>query len=118
MSDPFQLMLLEDLNIVSWNHNPRGRKRNWRSFFFSSNKDLRCARMTRAKKQLAKRVDIGRAELRKSVRFEGGVPGQSDFCAIQNAGLAEEDHLELDFEKEDSISEDLPTVSALRDFCI
>ena len=30
--------------------------------------------MTRAKKQLAKRSDIGSGELRKSVRFDGGVP--------------------------------------------
>ena len=69
--------------------------------------------MTRATKQLSKRTDIGRAQLRKSIRFEGGVPGQSDFRALQNARLAEEDLLQLDLEKEVSISEDLPTVSAL-----
>ena len=69
--------------------------------------------MTRARKQLSKRTDIGRAQLRKSVCFEGGVPGQSDFRALQNARLAEEDLLQLDLEKEVSISEDLSTVSAL-----
>ena len=74
--------------------------------------------MTRARKQLSKRTDIGRAQLRKSVRFEGGVPAQSDFRALQNARLAEEDLLQLDVEKADSISEDLPTVSALPPFCI
>ena len=74
--------------------------------------------MTRARKQLLKRADIGRAQLRKSVRFDGGVPGQTDFRAIQNARLAEEDLPQLDLEKEDSISEDLPTLSAHRHFCI
>ena len=69
--------------------------------------------MTRAKKQLSKRTDIGRAQLRKSVRFEGGVPRQSDFRALQNARLADEDLLQLDLEKEVLISEDLPTISAL-----
>ena len=74
--------------------------------------------MTRARKQLLRRADIERAELRKSVRFDSGVPGQLDIRAIHNARLAEEDRLELDSEKEDSISEDLPTVSALPHFCI
>ena len=74
--------------------------------------------MTHARKQLSKRADIGRAQLRKSVCFDGGVPGQTDFRAIQNARLAEEDLPQLDLEKEDSISEDLPTVSAHRHFCI
>ena len=69
--------------------------------------------MTRARKQLSKRTDIGKAQLRKSVRFEGGVPGQSDFRALQNARLADKDLLQLDLEKEVSISEDLSIVSAL-----
>ena len=68
--------------------------------------------MTRARKQLSKRADIGRAQLRRSVRFDGGVPGQMDFRAIQNARLAEEDLPQLDLKKEDSISEELPEVSA------
>ena len=74
--------------------------------------------MTRARKQLSKRIDIGSTELRKSVCFDGGVPRQSDFRAIQNARLADKDLLQLDLEKEDSISEDLPIVSALRPFYI
>ena len=73
--------------------------------------------MTRARKQLSQRVDIGRAELRKSVRFDSGVPGQLNIRAIQNARQAEEDRLQLDFEKDDSIS-DLPIVSALPYFRI
>ena len=36
---------------------------------------------------------LGGHSLRKSVRFEGGVPTQSDFRALQNARLAEEDLL-------------------------
>ena len=75
----FQLMLLEDFNTVSSNHDYSRRKRNWRSFFFSSRKALRSARMTRAKKQLSKTSDIGSGELRKSLRFDGGVRCQSDF---------------------------------------
>ena len=46
---------------------------------FSSRKALRSARMTRAKKQLSKRNDIGPGDLRKSVHFQGPFPGQSDF---------------------------------------
>ena len=49
--------------------------------------------MTRARKQLSKRIDIGSAELRKSVRFDGGVPRQSNFRAIQDTRLADEDLL-------------------------
>ena len=50
----FQLMLLEDFNTISRNHDFRRRKRNRRSFFFSSSKALRSARITCAKKQLSK----------------------------------------------------------------
>ena len=60
--------------------------------------------MTRARKQLSKRTDIERAQLRNLVL---------DFRTLQNSRLAEEDLLQLDLEKEVSISEDLPTVSAL-----
>ena len=74
--------------------------------------------MTCARKQLSQTADIRRAEFRKSTRFDSGVPAQSDIRAIQNARLAEGDHLHLHSEKEDSISEDLTTVSALPHFCI
>ena len=50
-------------------------------------------------------------ELRKSVRHDGLVPGQSDFRAGRNAGVREEDALDIHDENEDSILEDLPTVS-------
>ena len=50
-------------------------------------------------------------ELRKSVRFDGGVPWQLDSCARRNARLGDED-------KEDSISEDLPAISLVRPLCI
>ena len=67
--------------------------------------------MMRAKKQLSKRIDIGAGELRKSVRLDGPLPGQSDFCAERNAGVGKEDVLDVHDENEDSILEDLPTVS-------
>ena len=67
--------------------------------------------MTRAKKQLSKRSDIGSGELRKSVHFDGGMPWQSDFRARRNARLGDEDLLEVHEDKQDSISEDLPVVS-------
>ena len=67
--------------------------------------------MTCAKKQLSKRNDMGAGELRKSVRFDDPVPGQSDFCAGRNAGVGEEDVLEVYDKKEDSLLEDLRTVS-------
>ena len=67
-------MLLEDLNIVSSIHNHSRRKRSQRSFFFSSRKALRSARMMRAKKQLSKRNDMGAGELKKSVRFDSLMP--------------------------------------------
>ena len=67
--------------------------------------------MTRAKKQLSKRIDIGVGELRKSVRLDGPLPGQSDFCVGRNAGVGEEDVLDENDENEDSILEDLRTVS-------
>ena len=43
--------------------------------------------------------------------FDGPVPGQSDFRAGRNAGVGEEDVLEVHGDNEDSILEDLPTVS-------
>ena len=67
--------------------------------------------MTRAKKQLSKRNDMGAGDLRKPVRFDDPVPGQSDFRAGRNAGVGEEDVLEVYDEKEDSMLEDLRTVS-------
>ena len=67
--------------------------------------------MTGAKKQLSKRNNMGAGELRKSVCFDGPVPGQLDFRAGRNAGVGEEDVLEVHDENEDSILEDLPTVS-------
>ena len=67
--------------------------------------------MTRAKKQLSKKNDLGGGELRKFVRHDGPVPGQSDFRAGRNAGVGEEDALNIDDDNEDSILEDLPIVS-------
>ena len=67
--------------------------------------------MTRAKKQLSKRNCMGASELRKSVRFDGELQGQSDFHAGRNAGLRDEDILEGHEEKEDSVPEDLAFVS-------
>ena len=51
--------------------------------------------MTRAKKQLLKRNDMGAGELRKSVCHDGPVPGPSDFRAGRNAGVGEEDALDV-----------------------
>ena len=118
MSIPSQLMLLEDLNTVSWNHDRIGRKRNRRSFFFSSNKDLRCARMTRTRKHLSKRSDIGSAELRKSVRFATAASGQTDYHLRSNIGVEDEDLLEVHGKNDDSVSEDFPVVSSMRPFSI
>ena len=67
--------------------------------------------MTRAKKQLSKRNDMGAGELRKSVHFDDPVPGQSDFRIGRNAGVGDEDILEVHNDKEDSLLEDLRTVS-------
>ena len=104
-------MPLEELSRFCSNRENRISKRSRRSFFFSSRKALRSARMTRAKKQLSKRIDIGAGELRKSVRLDGPLLGQSDFRAGWNAGVGEEDVLDENEENEDSILEDLPTVS-------
>ena len=67
--------------------------------------------MMHAKKQFSKRNDMGADDLRKSVRFDGPVPSQSDFRAGQNAGLGDEDVLEVHDDKYDSVVEDLPVVS-------
>ena len=104
-------MPLEELSRFCSNRENSIRKRSGRSFFFSSRKALKSARMTRAKKQLSKRNDMGGGNLRKSVRHDGPVPGQSDFRAGRNAGVGEEDALDIHDENEDSILEDLPIVS-------
>ena len=67
--------------------------------------------MTRAKKQLSKRNDIGPGDLRKSVHFQGPFLGQSDFHAEQNAGLGEEDDPKAHDDNDDLIPEDLRAVS-------
>ena len=54
---------------------------------------------------------MGGGELRKSVRHDGPVPGQLDFRVGRNAGVGEEDAVDIHDENEDSILEDLPTVS-------
>ena len=72
-------MPLEDLNRFCSNQVNRTRKTNRKSFFFSSRKALKSARMTRAKKQLSKRDDMGPGDLRKSVHLQGPFPCQSDF---------------------------------------
>ena len=64
-----------------------------------------------AKKQLLKRNDMGAGELRKSVHHDSPVSGQSDFRAERNAGVGEEDVLDILDENKDSILEDLPTIS-------
>ena len=56
---------------------------------------------------------MGAAELRKSVRFDGLVPGQPDYGGRRNTGVGDEDVLEGDEDKEDSVPEDLPYVSLL-----
>ena len=106
-------MPLEDLNRFCSNRGNSRRKRTQRSLLFSSKKALKSARMMRAKKQLSKRNDMGAAELRKSIRFDGPVPRQPDFGGGQNTGVGDEDVLEGDEEKEDSVSEDLPCGSLL-----
>ena len=106
-------MPLEDLNKVCSNRDNNRRKRSQRSFFFSSRKALRSARMMRAKKQLSKRNDMGATKLRKSVRFDSPVPWQADFRTGRNAGVGDEDVLEGHEDKEDSVAEDLPYTSLL-----
>ena len=70
--------------------------------------------MTRAKKQLSKRNDIGSGELRKSICFDGLVPWQLDFHAGRNARLRDEDILEVHEDNEDSIAEDLLPISLVQ----
>ena len=111
-------MLVEDLSAVSWYHSRRGRKRNRRSFYYSSNKALRCARITRARKHLSKRSDTGRAELRKSVRFATAASCDTEYRLRSNVGVGDEDSVEVLGENEDSVSEDFPTVSAIPSFSI
>ena len=67
--------------------------------------------MTRVKKQLLKRNNMGAGKLRKSVHHDGLVPGPSNFRAGRNAGVGEEDALDVHDQNEDSILEDLPIVS-------
>ena len=74
--------------------------------------------MMHAKKQLSKRNDMEAGDLRKSVRFEGPVPSQSNFRARRNAGLGDEDVLEVHDDKEDSLPEDLHVVSLASPWCI
>ena len=74
--------------------------------------------MTRAKKQLSKRNDMGAGDLRKSVRFDGPVPGQANFRAGQNAEVGDEDVLEVHDDKEDSLPEDVRGVSLASPWCI
>ena len=54
---------------------------------------------------------MGLGDLRKSVHLQGPFPYQSDFRGRQNAGLGEEDVLEVHEDKEDSLPEDLRAVS-------
>ena len=74
--------------------------------------------MTRAKKQLSKRDDMGPGNFRKSMHLQDLFPGQSDFRARQNAGLGEEDVLEVHDDKDDSLPEDLRAVSLPSPSCI
>ena len=111
-------MLVEDLSAVSWYHGRRGRKRNRRSFYYSSNKALRCARMICARKHLSKRSDTGSAELWKSVRFATAASCDTEYRLRSNVGVGDEDSVEVLGENEDSVSEDFPTVSAIPSFSI
>ena len=74
--------------------------------------------MTRARKHLSKRSDIGSAELKKSVRFAVAASCQTDYRLRSNIGVGEEDLLEVHGENDDSVSEDFPTVSSMRCFSI
>ena len=69
--------------------------------------------MTRAKKQFSRRDNMGAGDLKKSVWFDGPVPSQSDSCAGQNAGLGDEDVLEVHNDKDNLVAEDLPAVSSV-----
>ena len=70
--------------------------------------------MTRARKHLSKRSDIGSGELRKSVRFAATVPCQTDYRLGLNARLGDEDLLvQVHEEKDDSVSKDLSAVSSV-----
>ena len=112
------LMLLQDLNGVSWNRDQRGRKRNRRSIFFSSNKALRCARMTRARKHLSNRSDSGSGERRKSVRFAAAPSCETEYRLGSTVGVRVDDFLEVLGDNDDTVSEDFPAVSAMRCFSI
>ena len=69
--------------------------------------------MTRARKHLSKRSDIGSVELRKSVRFAAAASCQTDYHLGSNVGLEDEDLLEVHGEKDDSVSKDFPAVSSI-----
>ena len=74
--------------------------------------------MTRAKKQLSKRSDIGSAELRKSVRFAAAASFETDYRVRSNVGVGDEAPLEVLEENDNSVSEDFPVVSSMRPFSI
>ena len=74
--------------------------------------------MTHARKQLSKRSDTGSVELRKSIRFATTASYETDYRLWSNVGVGEEDFLEVLGENDNSVSEDFPTVSAMRCFCI
>ena len=74
--------------------------------------------MTRARKHLSKRSDIGSAELRKSVRFATTASCQTDYRLRLNVGVGEEDLLEVHGENDDLVSKDFSTVSSMRPFSI
>ena len=74
--------------------------------------------MTRARKHLSKRSDIGSAELRKLVRFAAAASCQTDYHLRSNVGLGDKDLLEVHGENDDSVSEDFPAVSSMRPFSI
>ena len=57
--------------------------------------------------------NMGAAELRKFVRFDGPLSAQPDFGGGRDTGVRDGDALEGDEEKEDSVPEDLQCVSLL-----
>ena len=74
--------------------------------------------MTRARKHLSKRSDIGSVELRKSVCFAAVASCETDYRLGLNVELGDEDLLEVHGEKDDSVSEDFPVVSSIQPFSI
>ena len=74
--------------------------------------------MTRARKHLSKRSDIGSAELRKSVHFAGAASCQTDNRLWLNVGVEDKDLLEVHGENDDSVSKDFPAISSMRPFSI